>query len=73
MSAKENQAASKKTFGFLAPLTNEYPAKQDAEHEVRIREWCRSLINEHAANEVGHECEARACEWCVYRKNKEIP
>ena len=38
MSAKENQAAAKQTFGFLHSLTNEYPAKQDGEHEVRIRE-----------------------------------
>lgn len=38
MSAKENQAAAKQTFGFLHSLTNEYPAKQDEEHEVRIRE-----------------------------------
>ena len=38
MSLKENQAAAKQTFGFLDSLTNEYPAPQDEEHEVRIRE-----------------------------------
>ena len=31
MSAKEKQAAAKQTFVFLAPLANEYPAKQDGE------------------------------------------
>ena len=31
MSAREKQAAAKQTFVFLAPLANEYPAKQDAE------------------------------------------
>ena len=36
MSAKEKEAAAKQTFTFLAPLTNEYPVKQEA----RIRE-CR--------------------------------
>ena len=34
----QNQAAPQETFGFLGPLTNEYPAQQDEEHEVRIRE-----------------------------------
>ena len=31
MSAKEKEAAAKQTFTFLAPLTNEYPVKQDKE------------------------------------------
>ena len=39
MSPRENQAAAEQTFGFLDSLTNEYPAKQDVEHEVRIREF----------------------------------
>ena len=56
MSAKENQAAAKQTFGFLGSLTNEYPAKQDGEHEVRIREL------KHASAVGRWECEARACE-----------
>ena len=38
MSLKENQAAAKQTFGFLDSLTNEYHAKHDDKHEVRIRE-----------------------------------
>jgi hypothetical protein len=50
MSAKENQAAAKQTFGFLHSLTNEYPAKQDGEHEVRIREL-KLQRNEHASAE----------------------
>jgi hypothetical protein len=35
MSAKENQAAAKQTFGFLAPLTNNQPAKQAIERRMR--------------------------------------
>ena len=31
MSAKEKEAAATQTFTFLAPLTNEYPVKQDKE------------------------------------------
>ena len=50
MSAKENQAAAKQTFGFLHSLTNEYPAKQDGEHEVRICEL-KQQRNEHASAE----------------------
>ena len=38
MSLKEKQVAAKQTFVFLGSLANEYPAKQDVKHKVRIRE-----------------------------------
>ena len=38
MSLRKNQADAKQTFGFSGSLTGKYPAKQDEEHKVRIRE-----------------------------------
>ena len=39
MRLRENQAAAKRTFGFLGSLTSKDPAKQDEEHEVRVCEF----------------------------------
>ena len=48
MSAKEKEAAAKQTFTFLAPLTNEYPVKQDYFmnniEKNRIEEYGQNII-----------------------------